>query len=146
MVANMKRRARSASILCERFLRFARADELPAVCVELCEMIADIQAKHVQPTSVEARIMPASLKLAPDGGCMLMDSERNLVAKQLRDARGMEHIHIYEANLLVQMVGLVISSVSACRGRHRIHFFREADNAILGGCPCEIIPVDKRSL
>lgn len=72
----MKRRARSVTIPWDVYLRYARAEELPEVCLDLRIMITDVQAKRVLPTSIETRTMPTSLKLAFDGGCQLTDSEK----------------------------------------------------------------------
>lgn len=71
-------------------------------------MIYDVQAKWVLPTSIETRTMQTSLKLASDGGCQLTESEKITVARQIRESRSPAHIHVSNANLLVQMVGSVI--------------------------------------
>lgn len=91
-------------------LQNARENELPEVGVELREMVTDVQAKRVLPTSIDTRSMPKSLKIASDGGCQLKDSENTAVARQLRDAIGSREIHISDTNLLVLIVGSVISS------------------------------------
>lgn len=77
-------------------------------------MITDVQAERVLPTSIETLTMPTSLKLASDGGCQLTCSEKITVARQLHDSRDPAPIHVSYANLLVQMVGSVISTYPPC--------------------------------
>lgn len=72
-------------------------------------MIKEIQTKNGQTKSAEASTMPKSPKMASDDGCMLTDSNCNAVKNQMCKARGLANIPIVEANLLVQMVGSVIS-------------------------------------
>lgn len=76
----------------------------------LCEMISDIQFTREQPSSVENRIIPMSLKSATDSDCQLTDSDGNMVAKQLCEARGSVQNPIAGADLLMQMFGSFILS------------------------------------
>lgn len=92
------------------FLRYAIANEVPEMCAELCEMIADVRSNRAQPMSVRARTIPTSPKLTSDGGCQLTEAEKTAVARQLRETRGPTNIPLSEARLLVQMVGSVIYS------------------------------------
>lgn len=109
MVGTIKRIPCSASISSDKFLRFARAKELPDIILELRKIIASMQAKHVHPTAVKARTMHSSMRTACNGS-LLTDSELNSVTNQLRDACGPAHVHIYEADLLFQIFGWVILS------------------------------------
>lgn len=81
------------------------------MCTDLRKLIMEIQAKWGHSPSVGgARNMTTLLKLASDGERKLRDKECTTVAKQLQAAAGTAHIAMYEANLLVQMVGSTVSS------------------------------------
>lgn len=79
--------------------------ELTDACFELREMTSYIQAKNVQPTSVQDPTMSTSLNLTSDCACQLTDSARNSVAKKILYAPKPMHIHIYEVNPLFKMAG-----------------------------------------
>lgn len=110
LMSTMKCHARSVCISWEIFLRLKRGENIPNICTNFRELIAEIQAKHGQPSPREERDIPNPLKLTSAEGCQLMDKELTAVAKQLHKASGLVYITISEANLLVQMVGSVVSS------------------------------------
>lgn len=62
IVTTRKRKAHSATIPWDVYLHYAGAEELPEVCVELREMITDVQAKWVLTTSIKTGTIPTSLK------------------------------------------------------------------------------------
>lgn len=109
-VAMMKSRPRSAKLSLDMFLRYAPATNLPDMCAELRAMNADVRSKRAQPTCLEACTMPISLKLTSDGGCQLTEEEKTVIARQLRKTRGATNIPLLEGQVLVQMIGSVISS------------------------------------
>lgn len=54
--------------------------------------------------------MPLSLKLASDGGCKLTDGQKTTFVRHLREVRELANIPMAEAELLVRMVGALVSN------------------------------------
>lgn len=92
VVATMKRRSRSAAIPWNNLFRYSPAEELPEICQESRDLIADFQDKRTKTTSVDARTMPMALKLSSDGGCQLNDEKKTSVAHQLKETNGLVNI------------------------------------------------------
>lgn len=89
---------------------FTLAEELPDICNELHDLMSHMQDKLNKPTPVDERTMPMALKLGSDGCSEQNDEEKLSVARQLREICGNAHIRPMEAELLVQMIGSVVSS------------------------------------
>lgn len=102
MLAIIKQRKRSSTIPWDVDLHYARAEELPKVCIELYEFITDANSKRLNRTSISTGTIPTSLKAALVGVSWPSTKRK---AGQLRDARARAHMHISDGNLLVEMVG-----------------------------------------
>lgn len=91
------------------FLFYARATELPEICIELREFLDELQCEQDFFCFFGILSTTRSLKLASDGGYQLFDTEKIDAEKQICTAVGPACIDIDHARLLVQ---LVVSEIS----------------------------------
>lgn len=109
-VDQLKRRTMSSGRSWSTLFSLARAVDLLDLCTELEHMVQKGSAETRAASRRSINTLPASLKLASDGGCQLSDDKKRTVAKQLRDAGGPVHISLAESKLLMGPFGRNISN------------------------------------